>query len=113
MTSAPPPPGGPAPPDCLSCGACCLEGSDGRIIVTAADVAWWAALGRDDLVALTVPGHFGERGFASREDGACVHLGTRKNPHACSIYEVRGATCREFPPGCPQCHEFRRTHGVE
>lgn len=100
-------------PDCLTCGVCCLEASDGRILVPAEDIARWAAVGRYDLVELVVPGHFGERGFASREDGACVHLGTRKNPRACSIYELRGTTCRDFPPGCPQCHEFRRTHGVE
>ena len=33
--------------------------------------------------------------------------------NACSIYEVRGTTCREFEKGSWQCREFRRDMGIE
>jgi len=51
-------------------------------------------------------------GFATREDGACVHLGTDESPNACQIYEIRGTTCREFERGGRQCLEFRRDAGI-
>ncbi len=97
--------------DCRTCGVCCREGSDGRILVPEADLVRWKRLGRADLVAALVPGHFGEMAFASREDGACVHLGLPDNPNGCSIYEIRGTTCREFEAGSWQCLEFRRRAG--
>ncbi len=98
--------------DCLSCGACCHQASDGRILVPAEDIVRWRRAGRDDLVAGLVPGHFSEMAFASRADGACVHLGTPENPNACSIYADRGTTCREFQPGSRQCLEYRRERGI-
>lgn len=61
----------------------------------------------------TVEGHFSERAFAYTAEGACVHLGTADNPHACRIYEDRGTTCRDFERGCSQCHLFRREAGLE
>ncbi len=94
--------------DCLSCGACCRTGHDGRILVPEADLLRWRGLGRHDLVAATQPGHFGERAFATTPSGACVHLGTPASHNACAIYADRGTTCREFAPGSPQCREFRR-----
>ena len=99
--------------DCLACGACCRQGSDGRILVPAEDVVRWKRQGRSDLVAQLVPGHFGERAFATTPEGACVHLGSDGQPHACRIYEDRGTTCREFERGSRQCHEFRRDAGLE
>ncbi|HEX5659298.1 MAG TPA: YkgJ family cysteine cluster protein [Polyangiales bacterium] len=99
--------------DCLACGVCCREASDGRILVPAEDLVRWRRIGRHDLVAQLVDGHFGERAFAYTEQGACVHLGTPLSPHACQIYEDRGTTCREFEKGSWQCHEFRRDHGLE
>lgn len=98
--------------DCLRCGACCREGSDGRLLVPAADLVRWRRAGRADLAELVVPGHFGEAAFATRPDGACVHLGTDAEPSACSIYEHRGTTCRDFERGSWQCLEFRRDHGI-
>jgi Fe-S-cluster containining protein len=98
--------------DCLRCGACCRTGEDGRILVPAEDLVRWRRIGRLDLVEKLVPGHFGEMAFASRADGSCVHLGT-DNPNACSIYEVRGTTCREFERGSRQCLEFRRDAGID
>lgn len=99
--------------DCLACGACCRTGHDGRILVPAEDLVRWRRLGREDLVAQLQPGHFGEQAFATRADGSCVHLGTAESVNACSIYEVRGTTCREFEAGSRQCLEFRRDFGIE
>ena len=98
--------------DCLSCGACCRTGHDGRILVPAEDILRWRRSGREDLVAQLQPGHFGEMAFATRADGSCVHLGTPTSRHACSIYEDRGTTCRDFERGSPQCLEFRRDAGL-
>jgi len=81
--------------------------------VPAQDIVRWRRAGHAALVAQLVPGHFGELAFASTEEGACVHLGTAASPHACSIYEERGTTCREFEKGSWQCHEFRRDAGLE
>ena len=99
--------------DCLACGACCRTGHDGRILIPAADLVRWRAAGRPELAAAVPPGHFGEVAFATREDGACVHLGTPASENACAIYEVRGTTCREFERGSRQCLEFRRDFGVD
>lgn len=98
--------------DCLTCGACCRTGHDGRILVPASDLVRWRAMGREDLAAQVQPGHFGEVGFATRPDGSCIHLGTPISPHACAIYELRGTTCRQFERGSWQCLEFRREQGV-
>jgi Fe-S-cluster containining protein len=99
--------------DCLACGACCRQASDGRILVPAEDIVRWRRSGRADLVAQLVDGHFGEQAFAYTKEGACVHLGSAASHNACSIYEVRGTTCRDFEKGSWQCHEFRRDAGLE
>lgn len=99
--------------DCLTCGACCRTGHDGRILVPAEDLVRWRRAGRDDVAARLQPGHFGELAFATRDDGSCVHLGTEASPNACAIYEIRGTTCREFERGSWQCLEFRRDLGID
>jgi len=99
--------------DCLECGACCRTGSDGRILVDEQDIVRWKRAGRSDLVRALQPGHFGQMAFATRGDGACVHLGTPTHSHACCIYDVRGTTCREFAVGSWQCREFRRDAGLD
>jgi Fe-S-cluster containining protein len=99
--------------DCLSCGACCRQGSDGRILVPAEDIVRWRREGRHDVVEGLVPGHFGERAFAARTDGSCIHLGVAGAANACAIYDTRGTTCREFEPGSWQCREFRRDAGID
>ena len=99
--------------DCLTCGACCREGSDGRILVPEADIVRWRRAGRHELVAQLVPGHFGEMAFAHTPEGACVHLGTPENANACRIYEDRGTTCHDFQKGSWQCLEFRRDAGID
>lgn len=99
--------------DCLSCGACCRQASDGRILVPESDLVRWRRQGRTDLLDALVPGHFSELAFASDAKGACVHLGTREHANACRIYEDRGTTCREFERGSWQCLEFRRDAGID
>jgi Fe-S-cluster containining protein len=94
--------------DCRACGACCREGSDGRILVPAEDLVRWRRTGHADIADGLVPGHFGEMAFPSRPDGSCVYLGAPSGEHDCSIYEIRGTTCREFEAGSRQCREFRR-----
>lgn len=94
--------------DCLTCGACCRTGEDGRILIPAEDLVRWRGMGRADIAEAVQPGHFGMVGFATREDGSCVHLGTDDNVNACRIYDVRGTTCRDFERGSRQCLEFRR-----
>lgn len=99
--------------DCLTCGACCRTGHDGRILIPEEDLLRWRSLGREDLVEKTQPGHFGLVAFATTPAGACVHLGTDESENACQIYAIRGTTCREFERGSWQCHEFRRDSGLE
>ncbi len=99
--------------DCLECGVCCRQASDGRILIPEEDLIRWRRTGRADLADAAVPGHFGEVAFPFTPEGACVHLGTPVSPHACAIYEIRGTTCREFEKGSRQCHEFRREAGLE
>lgn len=103
----------PAELDCLACGVCCRQASDGRILVPAEDIVRWKRMGRDDLVDGLVEGHFGEMAFPCRPDGSCQHLGVPGQPHACSIYPIRGTTCRDFEAGSWQCLEFRREAGMD
>jgi len=98
--------------DCRACGACCREASDGRILIPAADIVRWRREGRADIAGALVEGHFSEMAFPSTPEGACVYLGAPNGPHDCSIYPIRGTTCREFEAGSAQCREFRREHGV-
>lgn len=100
-------------PDCLSCGACCRTGHDGRILIPDDDLVRWNRSGRSDIATLIQPGHFGLAAFATHKDGSCVWLGTSTSENACQIYAERGTTCREFEAGSPQCHEFRRDAGIE
>lgn len=99
--------------DCLACGACCRTGHDGRILIPDEDLVRWKRAGREDIAAAVQPGHFGMVAFATRPDGACVHLGTDASAHACRIYDQRGTTCREFEKGSWQCREFRRDAGLD
>ncbi|MCB9657222.1 MAG: YkgJ family cysteine cluster protein [Polyangiales bacterium] len=102
----------PAELDCLTCGACCRTGHDGRILIPPEDLLRWKELGRTDIADAIQPGHFGLVAFATHADGSCVHLGTEASDNACRIYALRGTTCREFERGSSQCMEFRRDFGV-
>ena len=77
--------------DCLTCGACCRTGSDGRILVPAEDLVRWRRIGRSELAEQVQPGHFGELAFATRPDGACVHLGTERGGASDASHLAAGA----------------------
>ena len=98
--------------DCLTCGACCRTGYDGRILIPPEDLVRWRNIGREDLALAIQPGHFGLDAFATHADGSCVHLGTVEEPNGCRIYADRGTTCREFERGSRQCLEFRKDFGI-
>jgi len=99
--------------DCLTCGACCRTGSDGRILIPPEDLIRWRSLGRADIAEQVQAGHFGMAAFATDDQGACVHLGTDESENACQIYPIRGTTCRDFERGSKQCLEFRREFGID
>jgi Fe-S-cluster containining protein len=103
----------PSPYDCRACGACCRQASDGRILVPAEDLVRWRREGRPDIADALVPGHFGEMAFPYTPEGACVYLGAPSGPNDCSIYAIRGTTCREFEPGSRQCLSYRREAGID
>jgi Fe-S-cluster containining protein len=94
--------------DCLSCGACCRNATDGSILIPAEDLVRWHRIGRSDIARKIQPGHFGSVAYAARSDGGCIHLGTPDELYGCAIYADRGTTCRDFERGSPQCLEFRR-----
>ena len=101
-----------APLDCLTCGACCREGSDGRILVPEQDIVRWRRTGRGDIADGLVEGHFSEMAFPATAEGACIYLGAEAGPNACAIYPIRGTTCREFEAGSAQCLSYRRARGI-
>jgi Fe-S-cluster containining protein len=96
--------------DCRSCAACCRDASDGRVLVTAADLVRWRRTGRADVLDALVPGHFGELAFPAKSDGSCRHLGTPSSPNDCAIYETRAASCHAVEPGGAECLAYRRAH---
>jgi Fe-S-cluster containining protein len=98
--------------DCLACGACCFQ-RPGTIFVSDADLVRWKRARRDDILAQVEPGHFSQMAYRMAANGACVHHGTDREPHACRIYAERGDTCRDFEAGSPQCLEFRRDRGID
>lgn len=98
--------------DCRACGACCRDGSDGRITVYETDLVRWRRQGAERMLSALVPGHFGEMAFAATPEGACVHLGVPGRPNDCSVYEIRGETCHMLQPGEPQCLAYRRAAGL-
>jgi Fe-S-cluster containining protein len=98
--------------DCVTCGACCYQ-RPGTILVSERDIVRWKRSGREDILSLLEPGHFGQFAFQMGPHGACVHHGNPEEPHACQIYPDRSDTCHDFEAGSPQCLEFRRDRGLE
>lgn len=98
----------PGPFECRSCGVCCRDAADGRVLVSAQDLLRWKRQGRDDILSRLVPGHFSQLGFAARPDGQCIHQGTDANPNDCSIYETRAEPCRTVQAGSQECRMQRR-----
>jgi Fe-S-cluster containining protein len=49
-----------------------------------------------------------------RKPGSCAFLnGKIRENVACTIYETRPTTCREFEAGSDRCHAFRRMYKLE
>ena len=94
--------------ECRTCGACCMDAGDGHVLVSAEDLLRWRREDRADVLDGLVDGHFGQRAFAARESGHCVHLGAATGRLDCAIYPTRGAACRQVQPGDRQCIEYRR-----
>jgi len=93
--------------DCLECGACCRDVADGTALVSAEDIVRWRRDEADHILASLVPGHFSQMGFATHDNGTCVHLGIPDQPNACSIYPTRGESCHALVPGSSQCQSYR------
>ncbi|MEZ4297550.1 MAG: YkgJ family cysteine cluster protein [Polyangiaceae bacterium] len=94
--------------DCLSCGACCRDIADGTALVSEDDLVRWKRDKADHILASLVPGHFSQMGFGTHPGtGTCLHLGTKENANACSIYETRGWACHALEPGSAQCRTYR------
>jgi Fe-S-cluster containining protein len=95
--------------DCRGCGACCYglvvppfdvnDDTDAEFnalpeeLQREINAAWDAACDAD--------GHL-------RSSPPCCWLDVETN--TCRNYEHRPAVCREFEPGCYECHEFRREY---
>jgi len=96
------------PFECRSCGVCCRDASDGRVLVSADDLLRWKRQDRTDILGQLVPGHFSQLGFAARPNGQCIHQGTAHNPNDCSIYETRAEPCKAVEAGSQECRMQRR-----
>lgn len=85
--------------DCQSCGACCVEA--GKVVLT----------GIEEVEAIPKPLVENQRGhlcIAKHMGGRCKALeGVIGKSVNCSIYEIRPAICRKFPPGSDACLEAR------
>ena len=99
------------PITCASCeAACCRDVADGTALVSVEDIVRWKRDGAHRILASLVPGHFSQQGFATHDNGTCVHLGLDRRPNDCSIDETRGEACRALEPGSAQCLSYRRRH---
>lgn len=92
--------------DCRSCGACCREAYDA------------VEVGPREAVVKRHPQlvqHDGSRRKLVRQGERCAALiggETAAVPYACSIYDDRPRTCRDFTLGSAHCLEARRRVGL-
>lgn len=86
---------------CLRCGACCFSNLPTYVPVRGDD---HERLGdrADDLVVF-----HGNRAFLVMKDGRCAALAIESSPdgprYACTVYDIRPATCRALERGSPSC----------
>ena len=106
------------PPDCLTCGACCVSPfvGEGYIQVSPDEERRLAKLGLPVLEIVPGP------------EDRVVMLGTRNNGQrlrvcvaltgkvgkqvACAVYAERPELCRQFEAGSPECHQARKALGI-
>ena len=96
-----------SPFDCQSCGACCRE-AYGAVDITKRDPF---IKKHRSLVVVRTDGSLG----VARNGERCTALtgGTDEAPkYACSLYEDRPRTCREFTLGSMHCRTARRRVGL-
>lgn len=111
------------PPDCRTCGACCVGGYDdgaGFASVLPTDAA---KMSRHVRLQLVRGPRFGVADDSpsmatayvmTEECGAvCRYLaGTPGKRVFCRIYETRPSACREFTPGGKACRAYRQELGL-
>lgn len=93
--------------DCQTCGACCRE-AYGVVEISPRDPF---VKKHPSLVVLREDG----RRELGRIGNRCAHLGggaTPTDPYACSVYEDRPRTCRDFTLGSDHCLTARRRVGL-
>lgn len=89
--------------DCFACGACCREAFH-TVILRRSDVLRKV---RPDLVT-----KIDERWEMPRPEGRCPALGTDPRGYACTVYEDRPTSCREFEIAGDACLVARRRVGL-
>ncbi len=106
------------PPDCLTCGACCVSPflGEGYIQVNAAEEDRLGRMGLPVLELIDDPEDrvvlLGTKINAARIRVCIALSGTVGTEVACSIYADRPELCRQFEAGSPECHEARRAAGI-
>ena len=89
--------------DCQACGACCRE-AYGAVEVGARD----PVLRRHpELIE-----HIGTRRTIRRDGLLCGALAKSNETYACTIYDDRPKTCRDFERGGRHCLDARRRLGL-
>jgi len=99
-------------PECVTCGVCCnfamiapISQVEGRRLDEFLEITLDGTDNRVPIDAVLL---------RNAETGSCVHLdGELGQNVGCGIYERRPSVCREFEPGSPRCHEYRRIYGLE
>ena len=92
--------------DCLSCGACCREAYH------AVEITGREAVNRKHPELVLIQD---TRRKLLRKGNRCAALmggGSPQEPFACSIYNDRPRTCREFTRGSENCLDARRRVGL-
>ena len=89
--------------DCFACGACCREAFH-TLVVRRNDVLRKV---RPDLITM-----FDGVAEMPRPDGNCPALVVDTRGYACTVYEQRPATCREFTAGGDGCFVARKRVGL-
>lgn len=98
----------PTAADCVSCGACCIDG--GYVGVSPLDTTPHALTRATKGLGLSkeTMSNLGRRCMKRHCGGRCVALeGVIGTNVSCSIYEQRPAVCRRFEAGSPGCLDAR------
>ena len=102
---------GEAPPNCVTCGACCEVYSIVPITMAESErVGQYMEVTADQEPDVVID-RLVKRDL---ETGRCSHLqGPIGRDIGCDIYQDRPNVCRVFEAGSDKCHEIRRMYGLE